>query len=63
MNAVCPKYMKAETVDVNDGDAIHCNGCDEEYSAADVRAVVDCWAKLLPWIETHPARTAEPGAA
>ncbi|HYH64780.1 MAG TPA: hypothetical protein VD866_08820 [Urbifossiella sp.] len=65
MNVICPKCLKDETVtvDVNDGDTLHCNGCDEEFTVGDVRGLVDSWAKVLPWLEAHPARTTEPAAA
>lgn len=64
MNVICPRCMKEETVtvDVADGDTLHCNGCDEEFTVADVRAVVEGWSKLLPWLEAHPARVEQPAA-
>lgn len=59
MNLICPKCLCEEVIrlDLCDGDTLTCGGCDAEYSAGDVRAMVDGWVKLLPWIEAHPART------
>ncbi len=60
MNVICPKCLDPDAVvrlDVSDGDALTCGGCEEEYSATAVREMVDSWAKVLPWIEAHPART------
>jgi hypothetical protein len=62
MNVVCPVCMKDETVrlDVADGDTLTCCGCDAEFTVTDVRALVDGWAKLLPWLEAHPAGRPSP---
>ena len=46
-------------VRVDDGDTITCSACDEEFTAADVRAVVDSWGPLLGWLDAHPARVEE----
>lgn len=64
MNVICPKCLEeaAVTLDLNDGDTLHCPECDEEYTVAAVRGLVDSWAKLLPWLEAHPARTSTPDA-
>lgn len=64
MKVICPKCLADEIVrlDVCDGDTLTCGGCDEEFSVADLRRLVDSWAKLLPWLESHPARTEETAA-
>lgn len=41
-------------VDIGTGD-ITCHGCEESYSAADVRAFMAGWGEVLTWIEAHPA--------
>ena len=62
MDAVCPKCLTtaAITVDVTDGDRLHCPECDEDYSLDDVIACIESWTDLLPWLKSHPARTATP---
>jgi hypothetical protein len=60
VNVICPKCLDPDAVvrlNVADGDTLTCGGCEEEYSAARVREMVASWAKVLPWIEAHPART------
>lgn len=56
-SVVCPKCMAEAsiTLDVNDGDTLRCLDCEEEYSLSDVEAVVESWARLLPWLKAHPA--------
>lgn len=65
MNAICPKCLADETirVDVNDGDTLTCAGCDEEFTVSDLETLFESWATLLPWLKSHPARTAEAAAA
>lgn len=56
---MCPKCMRPDAtvrLNVNDGDTLTCFECDEEFTVSDVRTLVDSWAKLLPWLESHPAR-------
>ena len=62
MDVICPRCLNAEsvTLDLDDGDRLHCPGCDEEFTVADVEALVGCWSKLLPWIKQHPARQQTP---
>ncbi len=31
-----------------------CSSCDAEFSADDVRAEIDAWARLLAWLDTAP---------
>jgi hypothetical protein len=60
MNAICPRCLDAAaevTLNVADGATLTCASCNEEFTVSDVRALVDGWAKLLPWLEAHPART------
>src|SRR5947209_710854 len=38
------------------GETLSCQGCDEEFSLGDVEALVESWAKILPWLRQHPAR-------
>ncbi|WP_439624038.1 hypothetical protein [Gemmata sp.] len=61
MMVTCPKCLDEAnvTVDLDDGDTLRCQECEEVYSVADVEAVVACWAKLLPWLRAHPARVPE----
>lgn len=58
MELTCPKCLSNEVIrlDLTDGDTLTCSGCDEEYSLADVEAVVASWSKMLPWLRCHPAR-------
>jgi len=58
-NLVCPKCGEAATVrvDVLGGDSCRCDGCEEEYTIADVRALVASWGPLLAWLDSHPAKT------
>jgi hypothetical protein len=65
MNLICPKCLEEQPVrlDLADGDTLSCPGCDEEYSLDAVQAMVEGWAKLLPWLRLHPARQEQPAAA
>jgi hypothetical protein len=58
LNVFCPRCLAEETqrLDLDDGNTITCTGCEETYTVEDVRLLVDGWAKLLPWLEAHPAR-------
>lgn len=58
MNVTCPKCLSEASVrlDVSDGDTLTCADCNEEYTVADVEAVIESWSRLLPWIKSHPAR-------
>jgi hypothetical protein len=62
MTLICPKCLEEAVIrlDLADGDTLTRGACDEEYSADTVRQLVDGWAKLLPWIEQHPAQVEEP---
>lgn len=42
-------------VDVDTGE-IHCDACDCDYTAADVRAVLAAWGPVLDWVGQRPAR-------
>ena len=56
---ICPKCLDGDAavrLDLNDGDTLTCAGCEEEYSLDAVRELVAGWAKLLPWLDAHPAR-------
>jgi hypothetical protein len=66
MMVTCPKCLTegaTVTLDLDDGDTLRCQECEESYSVADVEAVVACWSKLLPWLRAHPARVPECGPA
>ncbi len=58
MCAVCPKCLEQTliTVDVSDGDTLHCPGCGEEYSLDAVTSMIESWQPLIPWLKAHPAR-------
>lgn len=62
MNLVCVKCFAeaAVSLDLDDGDTLRCPACDETYTVDEVQAVVECWAKLLPWLKAHPARQQQP---
>jgi hypothetical protein len=51
------------TLDCDDGKTFRCRGCDDEYTADDVRVFIGDWVRVLAWAETHPARAAEKKAA
>jgi hypothetical protein len=60
VEAFCLKCLASDatvTLDLTDGDTLYCRSCDEEFTVADVEAAVSSWAKLLPWLRQHPART------
>lgn len=65
MPVTCPKCLSeaAVSLDLDDGDTLRCPECDETYSVAEVEAVVASWARLLPWLKAHPARSPECGPA
>lgn len=58
MDVVCIRCGDATnvTVDLDDGDTLRCQECEESFTVGEVEAVVECWAKLLPWLRLHPAR-------
>ncbi|HEX4614002.1 MAG TPA: hypothetical protein VH092_37820 [Urbifossiella sp.] len=53
MTLTCPKCLEEHPVrlDVADGVTLTCGGCEEEYTAAAVRRVVDSWLLVLPRLE------------
>jgi hypothetical protein len=61
MRVICPQCLVEAviTVDVTDGDSLKCSECDSEYSADDVKNMIESWATILPWLLSHPARTPE----
>lgn len=65
MSLICPRCLEEQCVklDLADGDTLTCPGCDEEYSLATVEALVEGWAKILPWLKQHPARHEQPATA
>jgi hypothetical protein len=61
MTLICPCCMEEDatiTLDLTDGDSLHCESCNADYAVADVQKVIDSWSKLLGWLAQHPARTA-----
>jgi len=59
METTCPRCLTqgaTVTLELADGDTLHCNDCDEEFTVGDVEALVESWGKLLPWLRQHPAR-------
>lgn len=49
-------------VDLTDGDTCHCPECDDEFTVSEVETLVEQWSAVLPWLKSHPARTAEAAA-
>jgi hypothetical protein len=43
------------TLAVDDMSQFYCGSCDEGFTAADVRGLIDGWRPLLAWLETAPA--------
>lgn len=60
MKLVCPVCLAEAVIrlDLVDGDGMKCDECDAEYTVADVQAVVESWSRVLPWLLTHPERSA-----
>ncbi|HWG41329.1 MAG TPA: hypothetical protein VN688_00985 [Gemmataceae bacterium] len=57
-SVTCIKCGNADavvTVNLTDVSEFHCNECDEDFSAADVREFVGQWQAVLNWIELCPA--------
>jgi hypothetical protein len=53
----CIKCGNAEgnvTVSLEDVRQLHCNECDEDFDAEDVRAFVGQWQAVLTWIDAAP---------
>lgn len=42
------------SVQVHDMEEFHCSNCDADYTAADVRATVGAWQRLLDFVESAP---------
>ena len=65
MKTICPKCLNDETIRVNldDGETLTCTGCDEEFTADDLRELVASWLPLLAWLDSHPARAETPKPA
>jgi uncharacterized protein (DUF983 family) len=54
----CPKCGEADAVirlNLAEPDCFLCDDCSEEFSAADVRAFIARWEKVLAWVATIPA--------
>jgi transcription elongation factor Elf1 len=39
---------------LDDAEALHCSGCEQDYGLADVRDAVAAWTKLLAWADLAP---------
>jgi hypothetical protein len=65
MDVLCIRCGEAAgvTVDIEDGDKLHCPGCDADYTLADVEETIAGWQAILPWLKSHPARIEEAVAA
>lgn len=51
----CLKCGETDTVKVSlDTMGFLCTSCDGEWTADDVRAVMDAWTKVLAWVELAP---------
>jgi hypothetical protein len=50
-------------VDLDDGHALTCTGCDSEYTTDDVERVIGEWREILPWLKSHPSRKPAPEPA
>lgn len=57
MKLPCPFCGEADatiTLNLCDGDTLHCGECDSEFTPADVKRIIDDWGKALAWIATMP---------
>lgn len=61
MPVICPRCLNetSVTVDVNDGELLHCPGCDEGYTVTEVLDLIESWQALIPWLKSHPAKQPE----
>lgn len=64
MDLTCIKCgeVAAIRLDLTDGDTMTCPDCDGEFTVGDIEALIDQWGAVLPWLRSHPARTATPDA-
>ena len=69
MNLICVKCHDEDqvvTVSLTQDHMFHCEGCEEDYTADDVREYLDsmkAWEKVLAWVESSPFRCEKPDAA
>jgi hypothetical protein len=50
----CPLCGEAQAtihMDLTDCESFHCCDCDSDFAAADVRAFIERWRKVLAWCE------------
>jgi hypothetical protein len=43
-----------QSLDLDDLTTFRCAGCEESYSAGDVRELMAAWQRVLTWIEAAP---------
>lgn len=56
---VCPRCLSSEStisIDLDDLDRCVCEGCDEQFTVADIRGIIAVWAPMLLWLEMAPRR-------
>jgi hypothetical protein len=51
----CGNADAAVSLDLHDVCTFRCVECEEEWTAADVRAQLDGWEAVLRWVESAPA--------
>jgi transcription elongation factor Elf1 len=58
MTLPCPRCGEANaSFDLNlaDGDTLHCQDCDENFSVEEIRDLVKRWGRMLAWIDSMPS--------
>ena len=53
----CPRCAQEGGVQVKLDDlSFTCAECSEDFTVADVRAMLDAWTRVLDWVELAPAK-------
>jgi hypothetical protein len=47
----CGEAQATITLDLTDLEGFHCRNCDADFAAADVRAFIERWTRVLAWID------------
>jgi hypothetical protein len=52
---LCGSDSDTQTLELDNLDTFLCAGCDEDYTADDLRQAIAAWQRVLAWIDAAPA--------
>lgn len=64
MKLVCPRCLTESVIrlDLDDGETMTCEECNDTFTVADLVAILESWSKLLPWLKACPTNAEQANA-